>query len=98
MSLVGPRPYAVGMRLGEQFARNVMAEYPKRALALPGMTGWAQVNEGSGPVEDEAEFRRRLDLDLYYLDHWSPGFDLVILWRTAMVVLKAVRSKAEGAV
>ncbi len=97
MSLVGPRPYAVGMRLGERFARNVMAEYPKRALALPGMTGWAQVNEGSGPVEDETEFRRRLQLDLYYLDHWSPGFDLMILWRTAMVVLNAIRSKAEKA-
>lgn len=98
MSLVGPRPYAVGMRLGERFARNVLSEYPKRALALPGMTGWAQVNEGSGPVEDEAEFRRRLQLDLYYLDHWSPGFDLLILWRTAMVVLNAIRSKTEAAV
>ncbi len=96
MSLVGPRPYAVGMRLGERFARNVLAEFPKRALALPGMTGWAQVNEGSGPVEDEAEFRRRLQLDLYYLDHWSPGFDVLILWRTALVVLKAIRAKAEG--
>jgi exopolysaccharide biosynthesis polyprenyl glycosylphosphotransferase len=98
MALVGPRPYAVGMRLGARFARDVLAEFPKRALALPGMTGWAQVNEGSGPVEDEAEFRRRLELDLYYLDHWSPAFDLLILWRTALAVLKAIRSRSEAAV
>ena len=98
MALVGPRPYAVGMRLGAKFARDVLAEFPKRALALPGMTGWAQVNEGSGPVEDEAEFRRRVALDLYYLDHWSPAFDLQVLWRTALTVLKAIRAKPEGAV
>ncbi|MGQ0677778.1 MAG: sugar transferase [Rhodospirillales bacterium] len=81
----------------EDLKPGVLAEFPKRALALPGMTGWAQVNEGSGPVEDEAEFRRRIALDLYYLDHWSPGFDLSILWRTALVVLKAIRAPAEGA-
>ncbi len=97
MSMVGPRPYAVGMRLGQRFARDVLAEYPRRALALPGMTGWAQVNDGSGPVEDEAEFRRRVGMDLYYLDHWSPGFDLLILWRTALVVLRALRGRAAGA-
>ncbi len=97
MSMVGPRPYAVGMRLGQRFARDVLAEYPRRALALPGMTGWAQVNEGSGPVEDEAEFRRRVGMDLYYLDHWSPGFDLLILWRTVLVVLRALRSRTTGA-
>jgi len=97
MSLVGPRPYAVGMRLGERFARNVLAEYPRRALALTGMTGWAQVNDGSGPVEDEVEFRRRIAMDLYYLDHWSLGFDALILWRTALVVLRAMRSRAAGA-
>jgi lipopolysaccharide/colanic/teichoic acid biosynthesis glycosyltransferase len=48
------------------------------------MTGWAQVNQPhSGTVEDA---RRKLELDLHYLQHWSPLLDVRILARTARIL------------
>ena len=44
----------------------------------PGMTGWAQVNGYRGDTSIE----KRIEMDLWYIDHWSPGLDLKILFKT----------------
>jgi hypothetical protein len=62
MSLVGPRPHAVGMKAAERDLQHIVAEYAHRHRVKPGLTGWAQVNGSRGPIETPAEVRRRLKL------------------------------------
>ncbi len=89
MSLVGPRPERP--HFVERFQRDVPA-YASRHLLHAGMTGWAQVNGWRG----DTSIARRLECDLYYLRHWSLGFDLRILWMTAAGLPGAVRRAAAG--
>lgn len=78
MSLVGPRPHAVAHN--RLYERKIDL-YARRHNVLPGITGWAQVNGFRGATDDNA-MQGRVDLDLYYLDNWSLGFDLVIIFMT----------------
>ena len=76
MSLVGPRPeipYYV-----EQF-RETVPLYMVKYQVRPGMTGWAQVNGYRGDTSIPA----RVEHDLWYIENWSVGLDLRILFRTA---------------
>ena len=52
MSLVGPRPHAIGMKTGEVESATLVAEYAHRHRIKPGMTGWAAVNGSRGPLHD----------------------------------------------
>jgi polysaccharide biosynthesis protein PslA len=90
MSLVGPRPHAMAHDLA--FEKNI-ARYGRRLNVLPGITGWAQVNGLRGVIEDEDALRRRVEYDLYYVDHRSIAFDLSILALT-VVSPKAYRNAA----
>jgi lipopolysaccharide/colanic/teichoic acid biosynthesis glycosyltransferase len=58
-----------------------------RHVVPPGITGWWQVNRDGVQLMHEATH-----LDLYYVEHWSVGLDLQILWRTLSVVLSGVGS------
>jgi lipopolysaccharide/colanic/teichoic acid biosynthesis glycosyltransferase len=87
MSLVGPRPHAVGMKAAERDLQNIVAEYAHRHRVKPGITGWAQINGSRGPVETPAAVRRRLKLDLEYVSRASLWLDLQILVRSAPVLL-----------
>jgi sugar transferase EpsL len=76
MSLVGPRPLLMDYLpkySSQQFRRHEMR---------PGITGWAQVNGRQG-----IPFSQRLELDLWYVDHWSLALDLRILVKTIAVLL-----------
>jgi lipopolysaccharide/colanic/teichoic acid biosynthesis glycosyltransferase len=53
----------------------------------PGLSGWAQVSAPYAATLEEANLK--LSYDLYYLRHWSMGFDLLILLKTIKTVLKA---------
>jgi Undecaprenyl-phosphate glucose phosphotransferase len=75
MSLVGPRPERP--ELIERF-REDWRGYVLRQHVKAGITGWAQVNGLRG----DTSLRKRLQLDLFYVRHWSLGFDLKILWLT----------------
>ena len=58
----------------------------------PGITGWAQVNGWRGDTRDEAALVGRLEHDLYYIDHWSILFDISIIMRTFVAVLRGENS------
>lgn len=87
MSLVGPRPHAVGMRTGAVETCRMVDEYAHRHRLKPGITGWAQINGSRGPVHTEEEVRERVRLDLEYIERASFWFDVWILLRTAPALL-----------
>jgi exopolysaccharide biosynthesis polyprenyl glycosylphosphotransferase len=76
MSIVGPRPLPASVpQVGHDVGR--------RLLVRPGMTGLWQVSGRSDLPFDES-----IRLDLYYVENWSPAFDVMILWKTARAVLR----------
>lgn len=81
MSLVGPRPHALAHN--REYERKI-ALYARRHNVLPGITGWAQVNGFRGETDTDEKMGRRVDHDLYYIDNWSPWFDLRILLKTLL--------------
>jgi putative colanic acid biosynthesis UDP-glucose lipid carrier transferase len=85
MSLVGPRPHAVAHN--EQY-RGLIKGYMVRHKVKPGITGWAQVNGLRGETDSVDKMRRRIEHDIEYLRRWSPGFDLRILLKTAIIVFR----------
>ena len=79
MSLIGPRPHAVGH--DAQFAQFVPG-YAERFLAKPGLTGLAQVNGRRGEIRSPDCIRNRVADDCAYVRQWSLWLDLQILART----------------
>ena len=75
MSLVGPRPELP--HFVEQFKETIPL-YMVKHQVKPGITGWAQVNGYRGDTSIE----KRIELDLWYIENWSPLLDLRILFRT----------------
>ena len=85
MSLVGPRPHALAH---DDEYKALIAKYAFRHHVKPGMTGWAQVNGLRGETGRSSRWCERVDLDLWYVNHWSLGLDLNILLRTCFEVLR----------
>lgn len=83
MSLVGPRPHAIGMRTGEVASAQLVAEYAHRHRIKPGLTGWAAVNGSRGPLHTPADVKRRVTLDVEYIERQSLWLDLKILAMTS---------------
>jgi lipopolysaccharide/colanic/teichoic acid biosynthesis glycosyltransferase len=88
MSWVGPRPEA--LLLGQGYARDI-PHFELRGIVAPGVTGWAQVNQGY--AHDPDGMRAKLEYDLYYLKHCSLWLDLVIILRTIAVVLRGAGAR-----
>ena len=87
MSLVGPRPHAVGMRTGETESYKLVEEYAHRHKVKPGMTGWAQINGSRGPLHNAADVERRVTLDMEYIERSGAIFDLIIMLKTLPCLL-----------
>ena len=81
MSWVGPRPEAA--TLDQQYVREI-PHFALRGIVRPGVTGWAQINQGY--AHDHDEMRSKLEYDLFYLKHCSLWLDVVIVLRTFAVV------------
>src|SRR4051812_19933989 len=75
MSLVGPRPERPVFI--DQFRRHI-PRYQLRHMVKSGMTGWAQIHGLRG----NTSIQKRVEFDLYYIEHWSLLLDLKILART----------------
>lgn len=87
MSLVGPRPHAIGMKTGAVESARLVADYAHRHRIKPGMTGWAAVKGSRGPMHTAAEVRRRVQLDIDYIERQSFWLDLWIIAVTVPVLL-----------
>ncbi|MBQ9929086.1 MAG: undecaprenyl-phosphate glucose phosphotransferase [Lachnospiraceae bacterium] len=75
MSLVGPRPER------PQFVEKFKEEIPRYMIkhqVRPGLTGWAQINGYRG----DTSIRKRIEYDLFYIENWSMGFDIKIMFLT----------------
>jgi Undecaprenyl-phosphate glucose phosphotransferase len=86
MSLVGPRPHALATTAGGLALEEAVPVYSSRHRVKPGITGWAQVNGYRGALDSVEKIVHRVNHDLYYIENWSLGLDLKILWRTARLV------------
>ena len=75
MSLIGPRPERPFYV--EKFKEEI-PRYMVKHQVRPGMTGWAQVNGYRG----DTSIRKRINYDLYYIENWTPSFDILILFLT----------------
>jgi Undecaprenyl-phosphate glucose phosphotransferase len=79
MSLVGPRPHAVGMCADDALVHTLLASYGHRHRVKPGITGWAQINGSRGACETRAAIERRVQLDLEYIARANLWLDLWIM-------------------
>lgn len=75
MSLIGPRPERPFYV--EKFKEEI-PRYMIKHQVRPGMTGWAQVNGLRG----DTSIKKRIEFDLYYIENWTFGFDIRILFLT----------------
>ncbi len=89
MSLVGPRPHADFLHAGQRSDPFLVTEYLRRQRVKPGLTGWAQVHGYRGAADTPEKLRRRIELDLYYIEHWSLWLDIRIIAKTPWVVVSA---------
>jgi lipopolysaccharide/colanic/teichoic acid biosynthesis glycosyltransferase len=87
MSLVGPRPHAIGSLAGDKLFWEVDPRYWQRHSLRPGLTGLAQVRGFRGATETETDLTSRLQADLEYLSGWTIWRDLRILMATTTVLL-----------
>jgi polysaccharide biosynthesis protein PslA len=84
MSIVGPRPHAIGSLAGNKRFWEVDPRYLLRHSLKPGLTGLAQVRGFRGATDTEADLRDRLQADLEYLDGWT-------ILRDARIILGTIR-------
>ena len=87
MSLVGPRPHAIGMHTGDTETYKLVEDYAHRHKVKPGLTGWAQVNGSRGPLHDAESVARRIQLDMEYIERSNIFFDLMIMIKTIPCLL-----------
>ncbi|MEQ8825168.1 MAG: undecaprenyl-phosphate glucose phosphotransferase [Filomicrobium sp.] len=89
LSLVGPRPHAVAAKAGSELYDDVVSGYFKRHKVKPGITGWAQINGWRGETDTHEKIQKRVEHDIYYIENWSIFFDLYILIKTPLALLKS---------
>jgi len=78
VSLVGPRPLLM------QYLPLYNETERRRHDVLPGITGWSQVHG-----RNSLSWRERFELDVWYVDNWTPWLDLLVLAKTARVIFAA---------
>ena len=82
LSLIGPRPEVVSL---SNWYDQELDFYPYRHIVKPGITGWAQVNQGH--VASTEDVYRKLQYDFYYVKNFSLWLDLLIALNTLQVVI-----------
>ena len=86
MSIVGPRPHALGSRANSKLFWEVDARYWRRHALKPGLTGLAQVRGHRGATQQEKDLTDRLHSDLEYIANWSIPGDIRIMLQTLRVL------------
>jgi Undecaprenyl-phosphate glucose phosphotransferase len=86
MSLVGPRPHAVGH---DRDYESQIPSYTLRQHIQPGITGWAQINGLRGETSTPGAMHKRVEHDIWYLRNCSIALDVKILARTVFEIMRA---------
>lgn len=81
MSVIGPRPHAVEHNA---LFEGQVDRYKLRHKVKPGITGWAQVNGFRGETDTLYKMQKRVEYDLFYIEHWSFMLDIKILFLTLL--------------
>jgi putative colanic acid biosynthesis UDP-glucose lipid carrier transferase len=84
MSIVGPRPHAVGHN---KEYRGLVKGYMLRHKVKPGLTGWAQIHGFRGETDTIDKMEKRVEYDLEYLRNWTPMLDIYVILRTVKLVV-----------
>jgi Undecaprenyl-phosphate glucose phosphotransferase len=87
MSMVGPRPHAIGMKSGDVESAKLVAHYAHRHRMKPGLTGWAAIHGSRGPVDTAKLVQERVALDVEYIERQSFWLDLYIIAMTIPCLL-----------
>ncbi|SNS83785.1 Undecaprenyl-phosphate glucose phosphotransferase [Sphingomonas laterariae] len=87
MSIVGPRPHATHMKVGDAYYFDAVKGYSARHRVKPGITGLAQVRGLRGEIDTIEKARKRVEYDRYYIDNWSLALDFRIIVETAFKVV-----------
>jgi lipopolysaccharide/colanic/teichoic acid biosynthesis glycosyltransferase len=82
MSWIGPRPEAQVLSV---WYTGEIPFYRYRHVVKPGISGWAQVNQGH--VAEVNQVHRKLQYDFYYIKYFSPWLDVLIFFRTIKTML-----------
>ena len=82
MSWIGPRPETLEL---STWYEGEVPFYRYRHIVRPGITGWAQVNQGQAAGVGEAE--QKLQYDFFYIKHFSPLLDLLIVFKTFRILV-----------
>lgn len=88
MSWIGPRPEVCAL---SEWYESEIPFYRYRHIVRPGITGWAQVNQGH--VGDVEKVHIKLQFDFYYIKYFSPWLDALIVMRTIRTMLTGYGSK-----
>ncbi|WP_084646446.1 sugar transferase [Devosia insulae] len=88
MSWIGPRPETAPL---SKFYDKQLSFYGYRNIVRPGISGWAQVNQGHVTGADQT--LEKLHYDFYYIKNFSPWLDLLIAFRTVAIVVSGFGSK-----
>jgi Undecaprenyl-phosphate glucose phosphotransferase len=92
MSIVGPRPHPVAMRVADRPYSEAVSAYFARHRVKPGLTGLAQVNGWRGETDTLFKAQKRLECDLHYIENWSLLLDIKIMARTFVVVARGANA------
>lgn len=87
MSIVGPRPHM--LKHTDEYSQ-LIGEYMIRQFLKPGITGWAQVNGYRGETKQVYLMHKRVEHDLWYMEHWSLWLDIRIIFLT---IVNAIRGE-----
>ncbi|MCU7548969.1 sugar transferase [Chitinophagaceae bacterium LB-8] len=90
MSIVGPRPYMI---IENDNFEEMSISYLFRYKVKPGITGLAQSLGNFGPLMSADKLMERLELDLQYIRKWSVGSDLLIIYRTLLLMISSSNCK-----
>ncbi len=88
MSWIGPRPEAIAL---SEWYKSELPFYRYRHIVRPGITGWAQVNQGH--VSEVGDVLEKLQYDFYYIKNFSLGLDIVIALRTIETMLTGLGAR-----
>ncbi|MDO5129941.1 MAG: undecaprenyl-phosphate glucose phosphotransferase [Prevotellaceae bacterium] len=84
MSLIGPRPH---MLYHTEMYSQLIGNYMVRHLCRPGITGWAQVNGCRGETKTVEDMEKRVEHDIWYIEHWTPLLDIVVFFKTIIQLM-----------